>query len=70
MQPPIPITRDLIQQLAALQGLALTPDRAATLLPALSELLAVDVRIAALDLATLPAVGLPWEPVWGAVDDE
>lgn len=51
----------LIQQLAALQGLRLTPEQAGALLPALAMILTADAQVAELGLDELPAVGLPWE---------
>lgn len=68
MQPPTPIDGKFVQQLAALNGLNLTIERAEALLPVLHILLAVDAQVAALDLDKLPAIGLPWEP--GEIDDE
>lgn len=55
------VTAELIRQLAAANGLALTLERAATLVPALQAILATDQAIAALPIHTLPITGLPWE---------
>ncbi len=52
---------DFIRQIAQTNGLDLSRERAENLLPALRELLAVDAKMAALQLDRLPAVGLPWE---------
>lgn len=55
------VSAQAVQQLAALNGLELSLERAAALAPALAELLAVDDEIVLLDIARLPAVGLPWD---------
>ena len=49
-----------VRRLAALAGLTLTPERAASYTAALQELLAADAAVAALKLGGLPAVGRPW----------
>ncbi len=51
-----------VQRMAAYNGVRLDPDRAAALVPFVQGILESDVRLAALDLGTLPAAGLPWEP--------
>lgn len=51
-----------VQRMAAYNGVQLDPDRAAALVPFVQGLLEADARLAALDLGTLPAAGLPWEP--------
>ena len=53
---------EFIRQIARANGLDLSRERAEALLPALRELLAVDVKVAALQLDRLPAVGLLWDP--------
>jgi hypothetical protein len=58
----------LVRQLAALNGLDLSLERAEALVPPLRDLLAVDDQIAALSIEQLPAVGLPWHT--GSNDDE
>ncbi len=60
MTETIVVDAATVQRLAALGGLALTPERAAVHVATLQELLAVDAAIAALNLDTLPAVGYPW----------
>ena len=62
-----PIDANMIRQIAQANGLALSPERAEALLPAVRELLAVDAKIAALHLAQLPATGLTWQP--GVTDE-
>jgi hypothetical protein len=57
-----PIDAEAVRRLAALNGLLLDADRAEALVPFLQGLLEADARLAALDLRTLPAAGLPWEP--------
>lgn len=57
-----PIAAAAVQQMAAYNGVQLDPDRAAALVPFVQGLLEADARLAALDLGTLPAAGLPWEP--------
>lgn len=59
---------EFIRQIAQANGVDLAPERAAVLLPALRELLAVDTKVAALGLDRLPAVGLPWDT--GVVSNE
>ncbi len=49
-----------VQELAAANGLALTPERAADLIPAVRAILDADAQLATLDLSALPAAGLPW----------
>ncbi len=56
------IDAEAVRRLAALNGLHLEPKRAAVLVPFVTGLAAADARLAALDLGTLPAAGLPWEP--------
>ena len=51
-----------VQRMAAYNGVRLDPDRAAALVPFVQGLLEADARLAALDLGTLPAAGLPWAP--------
>jgi len=53
---------ETVRQLAALNGLDLTPARAAELAPFVQDILAADRELAALDLGALPAAGLPWAP--------
>ncbi len=60
--PDDPIDTAAVQRMAAYNGVRLDPDRAAALVPFVQGLLEADARLAALDLGTLPAVGLPWEP--------
>ncbi|MBW7882580.1 MAG: hypothetical protein H3C34_08075 [Caldilineaceae bacterium] len=57
-----PITAETVQLLATLNGLELAPDRAAQLAPELQALLEIEAQLDALELDTLPATGLPWEP--------
>jgi hypothetical protein len=66
MREQVIVDAEAVRRLAAAGGLDLTPEQAAGHAPALAELLAVDAAIAALQLGTLPAVGLPW----GAWSDE
>ena len=51
-----------VQRMAAHNGVRLDLERAAALVPFVQGLLEADVRLAALDLGTLPAAGLPWAP--------
>jgi hypothetical protein len=57
-----PIDAAAVQQMAAHNGVHLDADRAAALVPFVRGLLEADARLAALDLGTLPATGLPWAP--------
>ena len=57
---PGPIDTAAVQRMAAYNGVQLDPDRAAALVPFVQGLLESDARLAALDLGTLPAAGLPW----------
>ena len=57
-----PIDAAAVQRMAAHNGVQLDSDRAAALVPFVQGLLEADARLAALDLATLPAAGLPWAP--------
>lgn len=54
-----------LQELAALAGLDLAPDRAAALAGDVAALVRADRRLAALDLGAAPASG----PPWGRSDD-
>ena len=54
---------------AALNGFDLVLERAADLVAALQTMLALDTRLAALDLGVLPAVGLPWTPFTPAAEE-
>ena len=56
------LTPTLVQQLARLAGLDLTPEQATDLTPALMPLLVADAQIAQLELGTLSAVGCTWQP--------
>jgi hypothetical protein len=51
---------EFIQALAAANGLALTPERAADLIPAVQAILDADAELVALHLGVLPTTGLPW----------
>lgn len=51
---------ELVRQIAALAGLPLTPERAADLVPSLLPIFRGDAQIAALNLATLSPLGMPW----------
>jgi hypothetical protein len=53
---------ELVRQLAALNSLDLAHDRAEALVPFVQGLLEADRALSALDLHTLPAAGLPWDP--------
>ena len=57
-----PIDAAAVRRLAAMNGFLLDEERAAALVPFLQGLLEADARLAALDLHTLPAAGLPWAP--------
>jgi hypothetical protein len=59
--PPISVDAELVRQLSALNGLELARERAEALVPFVQGLLEADAALAALDLRTLPATGLPWE---------
>ena len=59
-----------VQRLAAANGLDLAADRAEALLPFVQGILEADAALAALDLGTLPAVGLPWAPFADAPEEE
>jgi hypothetical protein len=59
------LTPELVREMARLAGLDLEIERARELLPALEPVFDGDVRIAALDLGTLTAVGNPWPEVDG-----
>jgi hypothetical protein len=50
----------LVQTLAASNGLNLTEERAADLVPALQVILDFDVQLRDLGLGAFPVVGLPW----------
>ena len=65
-----PIDAATVRRLAALNGLLLDEERAAALIPFLQGLLEADARLAALDLRTLPAAGLPWEPFTSQLQQE
>jgi hypothetical protein len=58
----------LVRQLAALNGLELERERAEALVPFVQGLLEADRALSALDLHTLPATGLPWEPFAKSLD--
>ena len=58
----VPIDTAAVQQMAAHNGVRLDAERAAALVPFVQGLLEADARLAALDLGTLPAAGLPWAP--------
>ena len=60
MQKYPSLNAETVRHLAALNGFDLAMNRAADLVPALTEILAADARIIDLDLGVLPAVGLPW----------
>jgi hypothetical protein len=60
ISPDVLVDGAAVQRLAAQHGLALDEERAAALAPFVQALFASDARLAALDLATLPAAGLPW----------
>ncbi|MFN8467214.1 MAG: hypothetical protein U0X20_16780 [Caldilineaceae bacterium] len=59
-----------VQRMAAHNGVRLDPERAAALVPFVQGLLEADARLAALDLGTLPAAGLPWAPFGGSMHGE
>jgi hypothetical protein len=59
-----------IQRMAAHNGVRLDPERAAALVPFVQGLLEADARLAALDLGTLPAAGLPWAPFGGSMQGD
>jgi hypothetical protein len=59
-----------VQRMAVHNGVQLDPDRAADLVPFVQSLLEADARLAALDLGTLPAAGLPWAPFAGRMQGE
>ena len=59
-----------VRRLAAAGGLDLAADRAEALLPFVQGILEADAALAALDLGTLPAVGLPWAPFADAPEEE
>ena len=59
-----------VQRLAVANGLDLAADRAEALLPFFRGILDADTALAALDLGTLPAVGLPWAPFASAPEQE
>jgi hypothetical protein len=65
-----PIDAAAVRRLAALNGLLLDEERAAALVPFWQGLLEADARLAALDLHTLPAAGLPWAPFVDQVRQE
>ena len=54
------LTADVVQQVTALAGLNLTPERAAALVPGLLPIFRGAAGIAALDLGTLSPLGAPW----------
>jgi hypothetical protein len=58
-----------VQRMAAHNGVRLDLERAATLVPFVQGLLEADARLAALDLGTLPAAGLPWAPFAAELQD-
>lgn len=59
-----------VRMLAAANGLELAPEREAALAPYVPGILAAGEALAALDLGTLPAAGLPWAPFGAAVREE
>jgi len=59
---PSVIDAEAVRRMAAYNGVILDPDRAAALVPFVQGLQEADARLAALDLGTLPAAGLPWAP--------
>ena len=59
---PSAIDADAVLRMAAYNGVHLDPERAAALVPFVQGLQEADARLAALDLGTLPAAGLPWAP--------
>lgn len=61
MLQPLEVNAKLVAKLAALNGLELSLQRAAPLVPVLRELLEVDRQIADLQLERLLPVGLPWQ---------
>jgi hypothetical protein len=56
------VDTNAVRRMAALNGLQLEQERAEPLVPFVQGLLEADAALAALDLHTLPAAGLPWEP--------
>ena len=54
------LTTEVVQQLAALAGLDLTPERAAALVPGLLPIFEGDTAITKLNLGTLSPIATPW----------
>jgi hypothetical protein len=68
---PLPLAdAELVRQLAALNGLELARERAEALVPFVQGLLEADRALTALDLHTLPATGLPWDPFAESLQDQ
>jgi hypothetical protein len=59
----VPLTPELVYQMASLAGIDLEIERARDLIPALEPVFEGDEKIAELDLHTLSAVGNPWPEV-------